>query len=1186
MDDFAPRKALVQASGLFHPEDARAIAAQYFPDITINGIRSYLRFADTLWPNFLFDPAYYRRHYGHLLQGMMPLEHYILQGDKAGCNPSALFDVALYRNSVPDWHTSQSIAHPTTLSHYLKHGIHNFLLRIGPGFDPGYYLRNYPDVQAANIPPLRHYLRNGEAEHRQPNPWFHPLAFRMQIEKDPPQNTDFVAALPHTPALALHVEFCAQITPKNAITAAIERNTSPGPNFEAAPLDKAVSKPKAVMLALFNDQADASWERVTIGQPCFGDHQQPRIPGALGSYAQSDPNVLRDQVHQAQHCGVSAFIFHHRPGNANVSLSQLRNDSQLEMSFCLLLKTDPVTPEDLSDHLTDPRYLQLNNRPLFTFEGHSKPPAGLRDTIQRMTGHSPLFFTVQASESDNPLTRGFDGAIELSPDKFTREMPDHALDARVFDPANIQKTWDYAEFALKSNRFSDVSYPLIQGAFPDWDSHSQHQLHSGTILNASPAAFQDWISTLTARAQAHPVYGSPVIAINGWNSWDSCAYLEADQHHGFAYMNALQRALQHDAPPPAHFSTLLVGHDAFPSGAQRLLLNIARSLSGTGRHSVAVVLLGDGPLLAEYEASVPTWVVHNQADLAALIRQDMFRTLKTIVLNTTICGSAVQTLSQHGAEIRVLIHELSGILEQNNLQAETNALVEHADQLIFPAQLVAGEFATFSDDPDQCRAKTHIAPQGLYQLPDALSNKHAARETLGISQDAHVFLSVGYGDKRKGFLEFLKIAGKLAQSDPKAVLFWIGGISGDVLPQLDRFREAHPGLTLRTPGWVENSYDYMHAADVLFLVSREDPFPSVVLEALYAELPILAFDTRIGNLHLIRQFGEVIEAGKFGKFARRATKLVLSPPENMHTARRLIEEEFNFFNYAHNLIAREDGVSVVVPNYNYAPYLEQRLSSLFQQTLLPRDVLAIDDASSDDSVTLLASAQASATCPYHIRVNPTNSGSGYLQWHAGAVQARGDFIWIAEADDSADDGLLEKTLPLFDDPSVGFAFTDSNVIDGTGQHVGQRYASYADTVEPGFLRQSFTMPGPEFLRRALTVKNLIVNGSAVIWRRSAFLQAWDTLPDDLRPHPLVTDWALYATACSAGHHIGYVADPLNMHRRHDSGVTQSLNPQSHLDAIERMHQYVNTLITPQNFKAAQAGYIRELRQQFQMESTS
>jgi hypothetical protein len=44
-------------------------------------------------------------------------------------------------------------------------------------FDAGFYLRTNPDVAAARVDPLRHYVEHGAAEQRQPHPLFDPAYY-------------------------------------------------------------------------------------------------------------------------------------------------------------------------------------------------------------------------------------------------------------------------------------------------------------------------------------------------------------------------------------------------------------------------------------------------------------------------------------------------------------------------------------------------------------------------------------------------------------------------------------------------------------------------------------------------------------------------------------------------------------------------------------------------------------------------------------------------------------------------------------------------------------------------------------------------------------------------------------------------------------------------------------------------
>ena len=51
-------------------------------------------------------------------------------------------------------------------------------------------------------------------------------------------------------------------------------------------------------------------------------------------------------------------------------------------------------------------------------------------------------------------------------------------------------------------------------------------------------------------------------------------------------------------------------------------------------------------------------------------------------------------------------------------------------------------------------------------------------------------------------------------------------------------------------------------------------------------------------------------------------------------------------------------VSVIVPNYNHARFLEKRLSSIANQSFRDIEVILLDDASSDNSREILKESQS------------------------------------------------------------------------------------------------------------------------------------------------------------------------------------------------------------------------------------
>src|SRR5690349_21422462 len=125
-------------------------------------------------------------------------------------------------------------------------------------------------------------------------------------------------------------------------------------------------------------------------------------------------------------------------------------------------------------------------------------------------------------------------------------------------------------------------------------------------------------------------------------------------------------------------------------------------------------------------------------------------------------------------------------------------------------------------------------------------------------------------------------------------------------------------------------------------------------------------------------------------------------------------------------------VSVIIPNYNHANYLGQRMDSVLNQTYTNFEVIILDDCSTDSSRDVIERFRNDSHIS-HIVFNETNTGSPFLQWQKGIALAKGEWIWIAESDDSADKHFLEKFVnALQGQQNIGLIYCDSNIVDDNG----------------------------------------------------------------------------------------------------------------------------------------------------------
>ena len=191
-------------------------------------------------------------------------------------------------------------------------------------------------------------------------------------------------------------------------------------------------------------------------------------------------------------------------------------------------------------------------------------------------------------------------------------------------------------------------------------------------------------------------------------------------------------------------------------------------------------------------------------------------------------------------------------------------------------------------------------------------------------------------------------------------------------------------------------------------------------------------------------------------------------------------------------------------------------------------------------------------------------------------RARGEFVWIAEADDLSRPNFLNRVVRRMVESNAVIGFCDSWQVDETGRVIGSSYREYMAGSQSGAFDRSFVMSGSEFLGRFLSVRNVILNVSGVVFRRQALLTALDRLGQDLFRYKVAGDWRIYVEMCASGGRVAYESEPLNGHRRHSRSVTHSLAARRHLDEIQEVHAVCRRIMPQADIEAAQAAYIRHV----------
>jgi len=207
-------------------------------------------------------------------------------------------------------------------------------------------------------------------------------------------------------------------------------------------------------------------------------------------------------------------------------------------------------------------------------------------------------------------------------------------------------------------------------------------------------------------------------------------------------------------------------------------------------------------------------------------------------------------------------------------------------------------------------------------------------------------------------------------------------------------------------------------------------------------------------------------------------------------------------------------VSVVVPSYNHAPFVEATLRSIIKQTLRPAELLVIDDGSSDGSPRVIERVLTDCPFPCELKIRQNRGLSATL--NEGFGRTRGDYFAYLGSDDLWLPGFLSARVALLElRPMAVLAYGHAYFIDEQNAIIDATadWAHYADGDAREMLLQTTAPMSPTVLYR----------------RASLEQQRWDE-------EAKLEDYDLYLRLSAIGE---FAFDPriLSAWRRHGTNVS-------------------------------------------------
>ena len=185
-------------------------------------------------------------------------------------------------------------------------------------------------------------------------------------------------------------------------------------------------------------------------------------------------------------------------------------------------------------------------------------------------------------------------------------------------------------------------------------------------------------------------------------------------------------------------------------------------------------------------------------------------------------------------------------------------------------------------------------------------------------------------------------------------------------------------------------------------------------------------------------------------------------------------------------------VSVVIPSYNHAPFIEAALSSVSRQSFRDLDVVIVDDGSTDESVSIVRRFSETSDLTINL-IQQTNAGA-HAALDRGIQASTGRVIAILNSDDVYHPERLEVMLAEVPKHTHFIAFSEFGFIDGTGQlipddphNIWYREALADNTYMPSL--------GFMFIKSNITVSTSNLLFSRSLYGEVGSFRAWKTAHD-------------------------------------------------------------------------------------------
>jgi glycosyltransferase involved in cell wall biosynthesis len=231
-------------------------------------------------------------------------------------------------------------------------------------------------------------------------------------------------------------------------------------------------------------------------------------------------------------------------------------------------------------------------------------------------------------------------------------------------------------------------------------------------------------------------------------------------------------------------------------------------------------------------------------------------------------------------------------------------------------------------------------------------------------------------------------------------------------------------------------------------------------------------------------------------------------------------------------IVRSPQVSILIPVYNRKEFIAECIQSALDQTVSDLEIIIVDNASDDGTWEI---CQKYASRDQRIRIFRNDENVGPVRnWLACVACATGTYTKILWSDDLIHPKFLEKTLPFFTDPSVGFVYSSARVFS----EKKVKFEAICPSINTANVFDAY-----KYIFGVLLLEgDFPVSPGCAIFRtedvrQNLLLHVPNRVGSDFSRHAIGNDLLLFLLTANKYQNYAFVSEPLSYFRVHEGSIT-------------------------------------------------